>query len=99
MTAKASKTEKMKKAADNDDNVDLQESVNELKEKFKLVFTHTEELKTMNGSPMKIELMDNVQIKPIHINTPRRTAYAYQNAAKAELDTLERQGILEKVKG
>ena len=53
----------------------------------------------MNGEPMKIELVDNGQIKPIHINTPRRTAYAYQNAAKAELDKLEGLGIIEKVQG
>ena len=31
----------------------------------------------MNGSPMKIELVDNIQIKPIHVNTHRRTAYLF----------------------
>ena len=48
---------------------------------------------------MKIKLLENVRIPPIHVNTPRRTAYAHQKAAEAELDRLVRLGVLEKVEG
>ena len=40
-----------------------------------------------------------VQIRPLHVNTPRRTAYAHQKAAKEELDSLVHLGIIEKVHG
>ena len=53
----------------------------------------------MTGEPMRIELVDNVTIKPLHVNVPRRTPYAYQKIAKAELDRLVELGILEKVSG
>ena len=36
-------------------------------------------------------------IKPLHVNTPRKTPYAYQGAAKGKFDHLVRLGILEKV--
>ena len=48
---------------------------------------------------MKFELLENVCIQPIHVNTPRRTAYAHQKAAKAELDRLVHLGVLKKVEG
>ena len=48
---------------------------------------------------MHIKLLDNVTIKPLHVNTPRKTAYAYQHAAKSELDRLVALGVLEKVNG
>ena len=53
----------------------------------------------MTGKPMRIELVDNVTIKPLHVNVPHRTPYAYQKIAKAELDRLVELGILEKALG
>ena len=53
----------------------------------------------MTGESMRIELVDNVTIKPLHVNVPRCTPYAYQKIAKAELDRLVEFGILEKVSG
>ena len=81
--------------ADND--IDLHELVDELKKMYESVFNVDTELKTMTGEPMRIELVDNVTIKPLHVNVPRRTPYAYQKIAKAELDRLVELGILEKV--
>ena len=43
-------------------------------------------------NPYKIELKDNIPIKPIHVNVPRRTPYAFQGA-------LVREGVLEYVEG
>ena len=84
------------KEKSNQDTVDLDESVKELMSENNSVFNTDGELKTMAGGPMKIELVDDVPIKPIHINTPRKTPYAYQNTAKAKLDQLLDLGILEK---
>ena len=36
-----------------------------------------EQLKTMSGGPMNIKLKDE-PIEPLHVNTPRKTPYAYQ---------------------
>ena len=47
-----------------------------LKEKFETMFHYKNELKVMSGGAMKIKLLENVFIKPIHINTPRQTAYS-----------------------
>ena len=60
----------------------LEEEVDALKKEFEDVFKVNEELKIMEGDPMKIELIDNVVIKPLHVNTPRKTPYAFQGAAK-----------------
>ena len=70
------------------DDIYLHESVDKLKKKYDSVFNVDTELKTMTGEPMPIELVDNVTIKPLHVNVPRRTPYAYQKIAKAELDRL-----------
>ena len=64
-----------------------------------MVFDYTDELKVMSSPAMKIELLENVQIYPLHVNTPRRTAYAHQKAAKEELDRLVCLGVIEKVHG
>ena len=48
---------------------------------------------------MKIKLLENVSIRPIPVNTPRKTAYPHQKAAKAELDRLVCLGVLQKVEG
>ena len=50
----------------------------------------------MKGGPMKIKLKDG-PIKPLHVNTPRKTLYAFQNAAKSKLDHLVELGVLELV--
>ena len=50
----------------------------------------------MSGGPMKIKLKDG-SIKSLHVNTPRKTPYTYQGAAKGKLDHLVRLGILEKI--
>ena len=63
------------------------------------MFDYKDELKVMSGGTMKFELLENVCIQPIHVNTPRRTAYAHQKAARAELDRLVHLGVLEKVEG
>ena len=62
-----------------DDTIDLDESVNKLMEEHESVFKVDHKLQTMIGPAMKIEL---------HINTPRKTPYEYQNATKAKLDQL-----------
>ena len=73
--------------------------IERLKEKYPEVFDHEVELKIMNGDPVKIELKNDVPIKPLHINVPRRVPYAEEAAAKAELDRLVRLGVLEYVPG
>ena len=82
-----------------DDDIDLHELVDKLKKKYESVFNVNTELKTMTSEPMRIELVDNVTIKPLQMNVPRRTPYAYQKIAKSELDRLVALGILEKVSG
>jgi hypothetical protein len=57
-------------------------------------------LNSGNGSPpMTIHIQKDVEIKPLRICTPRKTPYAYQDAAKAKLDEDEANGIIEKVEG
>ena len=80
-----------------DDDIDLHELVDKLKKKYDSVFDVDTEFKTMTSEPMRIELVDNITIKPLHVNVPRRTPYAYQKIAKTELDRLVELGILEKV--
>ena len=60
------------------------------------VFHTGEQLKTMSGGPIEIKLK-NRPIKPLHVNTPRKTPYVYQGAAKGKLNHMVRLGILEKV--
>ena len=69
-----------------DDNIDLKDTFKSLKDKYEMVFDYTNKLKVMSGPATKIELLENVQIHPLHVNTPRRTAYAHQKAAKEEDD-------------
>ena len=52
----------------------------------------------MKDEAMKIELVDG-PIKPLHVNTPRKTPYPYQGTSKAKLDKLVSLGILELVRG
>ena len=49
------------------------------------VFNNEEKLRTMKSGPLKIRLKDG-PIKPIHVNTPRKTPYAFQSAAKSKLN-------------
>ena len=60
------------------------------------VFNTEEKLRTMKGGPMKIKLKDG-PIKPLHVNTPRKTPYTFKNAAKSKLDHLVELGVLELV--
>ena len=69
--------------ATSEDDVDLAKEVEKLKEKYPEVFDHEVELKIMNGDSVKIELKNDVPIKPLHINVPRRVPYAEEAAAKA----------------
>ena len=77
--------------------MDLAQELELLKEKYREVFDHESELKIMNGTPVKIELKDDVIIKPMHVNVPRRVPYAQEKASKDELDRLVRLGVLEYV--
>ena len=81
------------------EDVDLVLEVERLKKRYPEVFDHELELKVMNGHPVKIELKNDVVIKPLHVNVPRRVPYAEEAAAKAELDRLVRLGVLEYVPG
>ena len=56
-------------------------------------------LKVMSGPAMNIRLLENIHIHQLHMNTPRRNAYAHQRAAKEELDRIVRLGVIEKVQG
>ena len=67
-------------------------------EEFSSVFEVGKELKTMEGGPMHIHLKDE-KIRPLHICKPRKTPYAFQDAAKAKLDQDEALGIIEKFHG
>ena len=77
---------------------ELDQAMMSLKKKYKQVFDYEIELKPMKGKPAKIEFKDGV-IKPLHINVPRRVPYAFEDAAKAELDRLVRLGVLAYVPG
>ena len=63
------------------------------------MFDDEGELKPMIGDPYKIEMRDDIPIKPIHVNVPRRTPYAFQEASKKKIETLVREGVLEYVEG
>ena len=54
-------------------------------EEYASVFEVGKELKTMEGGPMHIHLRDE-KIRPLHICNPRKTPYAFQDAAKTKLD-------------
>ena len=56
---------------------ELSKSIEVLIQENKSVFNTGKQLKTMSGGPMKIKLKDK-PIKPLHVNTPRKTPYAYQ---------------------
>ena len=66
---------------------------------FDDVFDEEGTLRTMKGKPMVIEMKDDAPIKPVHVCSPRRTAYAFQEAAKQKLDDDEKKGVIEKVIG
>ena len=63
-------------------------------EEYSSVFEVGKELKTMEGGPMHIHLKDE-KIRQFHICNPRKTPYAFQDAAKAKLDQDEALGIIE----
>ena len=75
---------------------ELQGQVEALIQEHAAVFDTGKQLKTMKGGPMHIKLKDG-PIKPLHVNTPRKTPYAFQDKAKAKLDRLVELSIMEKV--
>ena len=52
----------------------------------------TGQLKPMTGSPMRIHLKEDAQ--PFSIHTPRLIPLAFQEAVKAELESMVTQGII-----
>ena len=50
--------------------------IKKLKNKYREVFEVGTELKPMKGRPVVLEVKDNVKVNPIHVCTPRKTAYA-----------------------
>ena len=58
--------------------INLNETIEELMDQYQEVFktNDLDQLKTMKGEAMKIELVDG-PIKPLHVNTPRKTPYSY----------------------
>ena len=66
---------------------------------FDDIFEEEGKLRTMKGKPIVIEMKDDVPIKPVHVCSPRRRAYAFQAAAKENLEEDERKGMIEKVTG
>ena len=70
------------------DKINLEEVFKNLKQQFESVFDYTDELKVISGPAMQIELLENVGVPLIHVNTPWRTTYAHQKAAKGELNRL-----------
>ena len=88
-TVKADENRKM------EPNMDVKKMVDE---EYSDVFDTSEGLKPMKGGPMKIHLKEG-PIKPLHIFTPRKIAYAYQKDAKATLDEDVALGVIEKVEG
>ena len=97
-TSKAEK--KRSNLVKSEEAIDLNETIEELMDQYQEVFktNDLDQLKTMKGEAMKIELVD-IPIKSLHVNTPRKTPYSYQGASKAKLDKLVSFGILELVKG
>ena len=67
-------------------------SVEKLIEEFPKVFDTSGPLKPMKGGPMTIHMKGKV--KPLHLNVPRKVAYAYQEDAKKLLDENEALGAI-----
>ena len=55
------------------------------------------ELKPMKGRPVVLEVKDNVKVNPIHVCTPRKTAYALVGSAQETLEEYERLGVTRRV--
>jgi hypothetical protein len=77
----------------------VKDAVAQMMEEFDSVFSEGGHLQPMKGESMTIHIQKDIYIKPLRICTPRKTPYAYQNAAKAKLDEDEANGIIEKVEG
>ena len=97
-TSKAKK--KQSNLVKSEEAINLNETIEELMDQYQEVFktNDLDQLKTMKGEAMKIELVDG-PIKPLHVNKPRKAPYSYQGASKAKLDKLVSLGILESVEG
>ena len=64
----------------------------ELLDEFNDVFSTSDELKTMTGEPMKIQLKENVET--FAISTTRTIPFAWRDGVKENLDRMKRQGIV-----
>ena len=73
-----------------------QVEVEKLIDDFPEVFDTSGPLKPMKGGPMTIHLRG--EVKPLHLNVPRKVPYAYQEDAKKKLDEDVALGVIEKVK-
>lgn len=62
----------------------------EIMKEFPTVFNG--QIKTMKGEEFHISLTDNA--KPFCVKTPRSIPFAYRDKRKAELDRLQKQGII-----
>lgn len=80
------------------ENPTLEERKNirsQLLEEFHDVFDCHQELKTMEGEPMKIHLSDEAQ--PFSVHTPRSIPYAWREQVKTEIDDMIQKGIIKKI--
>ena len=65
--------------------------------KYPDVFEDSDNLKSMNASPMKIHLKEDIEIKPTRIITPRRIPVNFEDRAKEEIERCLNAGIIEHV--
>ena len=72
------------------------EDLSDLFEKYPMVFAEGQ-LKTMQGTPMKIHLRRDTKVEPIRILTARKIPIHHEEEANKEMDKLINQKILEKV--
>ena len=67
-------------------------------EQYQEVFKVGDKLKMISGGPTKLELKEGVKVKRLHVNTSKKTIQVCHTVvAKANLDTLVRLGVLEKI--
>ena len=74
--------------------INLNETIEELMDQYQEVFktNDLDQLKTMKGEAMKIELVDG-PIKPLHVNTPKKTPYSHQGSQVRKASLFGNPGI------
>ena len=73
-----------------DDNISLPLTIDKVIKEFPTVFD--EHVRTMTGEEFHISLTANA--KPFCVNTPRSIPFIYRDKLKAELESLQKQGII-----